>query len=308
MRRSNRVKWSELKIAIVVIFAFAFMLYASFTGGGTSIFEGKNFFVIYFDNVKGLTPGSPIWVRGIEVGNVKSIEFAKERNQIKVVGRVTKNVWDMIKTDASVKVSSIGLIGDKYLELDPGDPSLPTLENHGVVKAAEDDSEKIMGEGVSALENMNALSKQLKITLELINEGEGTIGKIFTDDSMYDNLDEALVAMKETMDGLNRNQDRAFASLEDGVASMRKLADALTDSSGTVGRLLYDSTLYTNMSSMTERFGSILAKIDSGQGTIGGFVNDDSVYENLHNLMARLENLLLDMEMNPKKYFKVSVF
>ncbi len=308
MRRSNRVKWSELKIAIVVIFAFAFMLYASFTGGGTSIFEGKNSFVVYYNDVKGLTAGSPIWVRGIEVGNVKSIEFARERNQIKVVGRVAKNVWDMIKVDASIKVSSVGFIGDKYLELDPGDPSLPTLENHGEVKANEADAAKIMGEGVSALENINTLSKQLSETLELINKGEGTIGKLFTDDSMFKNLNEALVSMRETMDGFNKNQDRAFTSLEDGVASMQKLTDAWTDSNGTVGRMLYDSSLYTNMANVTERFGSILAKVDSGQGTIGGFVNDDSVYENLHNLMARLENLLLDMEKNPKKYFKVSVF
>ncbi len=308
MRRSNRVKWSELKIAIVVIFAFSFMLYASFTGGGTSIFEGKKFFVVYFDDVKGLTPGSPVWVKGIEVGNVKSIKFANERNQIKVVGRVRNNVWELVKTDATVKVSSIGLIGDKYLALSPGDPTSPKLESNGVIQPASDETEKIVDEGVSALENMNALSKQLNTTLEIINSGEGTIGKLLKDDSMYDNMDAALASLKETLDGFNKNQERAFVSLEEGVASMTKLTKAWTDSSGTVGKLLYDSSLYTNLAIMSERFSSILAKVDSGQGTIGGFVNDDSVYENLHNLMARLENLLLDMETNPKKYFKVSVF
>ncbi len=308
MRRSNRVKWSELKIAIVVIFAFAFLLYASFTGGGTSVFEGKNFFVVYFDDVKGLTIGSPIWVKGIEVGNVKSIKFVNAENRIKVVGRVRKDVWEIVKTDATVKVSSVGLIGDKYLDLNPGDPTKPTLENHGEVKTSPDEVARVMSQGISAMENMNELSMKLNTTLTLINSGEGTIGKLLKDDSMYDNLNEALASMKETLDGFNKNQDRAFASLEEGVASMTKLADALTDSSGTVGRMLYDSSLYTNLATVTERFGSILTKVDSGQGTLGGFVNDESVYENLHTLMARLENLLLDMEKNPKKYFKVSVF
>jgi len=200
------------------------------------------------------------------------------------------------------------LIGDKYLDLNPGNPSSPTLVNHGEIQPTYADAEKLISEGTSAIKNMNALAEQLKTTLELINNGEGTVAKMFSDGALYDNLNETLVSMRKSLDGFNKNQDRAFSSLEDGVASFEKLTDALTDSSGTVGRMLYDSTMYTNLNTMTERLGSVLAKVDSGQGTMGAFVNDDRVYENLQDLMARMENLLLDMEKNPKKYFKVSVF
>lgn len=308
MRRSNKVKWSELWVGILVVFAFTLIMWASFTGGGTSVFEGKNSFVAFFNNVNGLTPGSPVWMQGVEVGNVRSISFDDATRKIRVEGRVSKDAWHLVRIDSKAKIGAIGLIGDKFIELYPGSAESAMLEPNGNVGVVEDDVDKMFREGSTALENMNKLFEDVAGVLTKLNSGEGTLGRLIADDSIYINLNGTLAELSSTLANFNENQDRAFASLEEGVESFSKISEAMTDSSGTMGRLLYDSSLYTNLTTVTSGLSEIVAKIDSGQGTLGALTNDDALYTKTHDLIARLENLLLDIETNPKKYFKVTVF
>ncbi|HSH00754.1 MAG TPA: MlaD family protein, partial [candidate division Zixibacteria bacterium] len=274
----------------------------------TSVFEKKETFVAFFESVDGLTPGSPVWLRGVEVGNVRSIKFDEERRKIKITCKVERGVWHLVTTDSKVKINSIGLIGDKYVQVEPGSPTAPVLEPNGELAVEETDAEKIFREGASALEGMNKLNVDLRKVMGMIADGEGTLGKIVADTMLYHNLNKTLSELNSTLATLNKNQERVFANLEDGVAAFERITDALTDSGGTIGRLMFDTTLYTNLTSLTTKLDGIIAKVDSGQGTIGGLVNDEQVYVKVRDLIARLENLILDMETNPKKYFKVSVF
>lgn len=308
MRRSNRVKWSEVKVGVLLLSAFAAAMGASFFGGGTSIFQSKTYFRAYFNSVNGLTIGSPVWMRGVEVGNVRSIKFDPETHKIEVIGKVTSGVWHMVTIDTKARISAIGLIGDKYVDLIPGPPGGPILAHNSAIEVIEDDVQKMFREGASALENLNALAEDFKTVLSRLVNGEGAIGKLLTDTLLYDNLNQTLSELSATLKSFNENQSRAFTSLDKGVESFEKLTNALTDSGGTFGRLLFDTTLYTDLTGMTGKLNRVLDKIESGEGTLGAAINDPAVYDGIKNLLARMENLLLDMETNPKKYFKVSVF
>ena len=82
-KKSTNIGWGNLKVGIVILIFVALMFWASFTGGGTSIFDSKGKFVSYFENVGGLVNGSPVWMSGVEVGNVKSIKFVNLAYKIK---------------------------------------------------------------------------------------------------------------------------------------------------------------------------------------------------------------------------------
>jgi len=64
-------------VGILIILAIVILMYVSMSGGGTSVFESKITFICYFDNVNGLVKGSPVWMGGVEVGNVVSLDFAQ---------------------------------------------------------------------------------------------------------------------------------------------------------------------------------------------------------------------------------------
>ena len=75
MKKTTSVKWGSLKVGLLLAFAVGVMLWASLSGAGTSIFDAKGKIVCYFGNVSGLVSGAPVWMAGVEVGNVKSIKF-----------------------------------------------------------------------------------------------------------------------------------------------------------------------------------------------------------------------------------------
>jgi len=133
MNRSIRVRWGSLKVGILLISAAAVLMWASLSGTGTSIFDSKDLFICYFNNVGGLLPGSPVWMSGVEVGNVKSIEFANldSLRQVKVVCRTKTSVWSHLNKDARVQLGTIGFLGDKYVEIIPGLSGAPPIKSGG---------------------------------------------------------------------------------------------------------------------------------------------------------------------------------
>jgi len=71
-----------------------------------------------FGSVTGLRPGSPVEVYGIEVGSVTSLEIDEQREMAVVGMRIEKGV--KVYDDSSATIKTAGLIGDKYVRIDPG--------------------------------------------------------------------------------------------------------------------------------------------------------------------------------------------
>ncbi len=311
MKRSNRVKWGEIKVGLVITAAIAALLWASFSGGGTSIFDDKVIYQAYFSNVNGLVSGAPVWISGVEVGNVASIQFVNidSARQILLKIRVLKKVQNMITTDAKVTIGTIGLLGDKYVEIIPGTLSKPMLVEGDVIQsttagdlsAVLDHSEDVVVEMKGLLGNLDTLTGR-------INNGEGTVGQLFRDDRLYSELTRLMASMTVLVDGLQKNQERIAGSIESVATNLDTITSRVEKNTGTIGKLLADPGLYNNLHSSTGRIDSILAKINNGEGTAGAVVNDAELYIEIKNLVVRIENLVTDIEQNPHKYFKFSVF
>ena len=62
MKRTVKVKWGEVRVGLLLVFAVTAVLWATFSGGGTSVLESKVRYMAYFDNVQGLVTGSPVWI------------------------------------------------------------------------------------------------------------------------------------------------------------------------------------------------------------------------------------------------------
>ena len=310
MRRSNRIKWSELKVGILVMFASGLLMWASLTGGGTSIFDSKKGFRTYFRNINGLTVGSPVWVAGVEVGNVRTISFVNidSMKRIEIMAMAQTTVWDILTTSSKVRIGSVGLIGDKYLELIPGVATDPILVEGAVIESIEDDVGAIFRKSNEAIDNMNELSRSVQKLLSKINRGEGTLGRLAQDDSLYIRFNRVLEALSSNLRKFEGQQDKAFASIDRSARSIEKLTTAMTDTTGSVGRMIADSSLYVNLTNTLDELHRVIAKIDEGKGSVGALVNDQELYGNTKDLVARLESLLSDIQKNPRKYFKFSVF
>jgi phospholipid/cholesterol/gamma-HCH transport system substrate-binding protein len=311
MKRSIRVPFANLKVGLLLTFGLAMTLWASFSGGGTSIFEGKNEYITYFRNVAGLLKGSPVWMAGVEVGNVKSIEFVNldSLRQIEVRFRVAGNVQRMMTTGTEVQLGTIGFLGDKYIEVVPGTPGAALIPPGSVILPRDvGEASAMFKEGQEAIQDVRSLTGGLDTLLKRMNRGEGTLGKLSVDSALYINMTKLMSSLTLLASDLQKNQERIVSSLEKTSNSVSTLADKVNQGEGTLAKLISDPALYNNLASTTSQLDSISSKLNAAKGSLGLMVNDSAMYVQMVDLLARVNTLVTDIQADPRKYFKFSVF
>ena len=311
MHRSVTMKWGSVPVGAVIMVAIAILMYSSMTGGGTSIFESKISFVCYFQNVNGLVKGSPVWMSGVEVGNVTSIEFAEvdSPREVRVVCKVTKKVHRYLNADTRVELGTIGLVGDKYVEVVPGTKGAKPIESMTIIEVQDVGSAPAMFKaGQDAAERAGELVGNLDTFLGRLNAGEGTLGQLTTNDEVYKHLSVLLTNLSKLTADLQQNQEALISSVKNMSNSVGDLAAQVNENQGTLGKLITEPELYDNLNATSARLDSILTKIDMADGNLGLLVNDTGLYVELTNLLVRANDLISDIQENPRDYFKFSVF
>jgi phospholipid/cholesterol/gamma-HCH transport system substrate-binding protein len=311
MQRSIKVRWGALKVGAILVIAIAMLFWASLSGGGTSIFESKKLFSCYFKNVNGLISGSPVWMSGVEVGNVKSVKFVNidSVKQVEVTFRVKNEATPMMTIGAGVQLGTIGFLGDKYVEIVPGPKGTPLHNELDVIPTFDvGDASAMFKAGEHALAKTGSLVGHLDTVLNRMSRGEGTLGQLSTNDKLYREMADLASSLTKLSDGLSRNQERLTGSIEKSSNAIDKLVDKIDRSEGTVGGLMNDRALYNNLASTTARLDSIAMKLNGQSGSAGMIVNDTMLYSEVTDLVSRISSLVADMEKHPGKYFKFSVF
>jgi phospholipid/cholesterol/gamma-HCH transport system substrate-binding protein len=311
MKRTVKVKWGEIRVGLLLVFAVTAVLWATFSGGGTSVLESKVKYMAYFTNVQGLVTGSPVWIAGVEVGNVYSIEFVNydSTDQIQVKFRILKSVQNMITSDALAQIGTIGLIGDKYVEIIPGSLDKPVLAEGSAIQSTRPaDITQAFASGQEAMESTRQLADNLNDITRRIRRGEGSLGKAFVYDTLYNEVTKLVAALTILVKDMQSTQGKVVASIDNIAANLDGIVDKVNSNQGTLGKIISDPSVFNNLHSSTGRIDSILARLSQGDGTAGAILTDDDLYVQTKNLIVRIENLVADIEKNPRKYFKFSVF
>ncbi len=311
MQRSIRVRWGNLKVGILLVIAFGVLMWASLSGTGTSIFQPKGIFVVYFANVNGLLPGAPVWMSGVEVGNVKSIEFVNldSVKVVKVICRAKKSIWNQLTPGTVVQLGTIGFLGDKYVEIIPSlKPGEPLAEGDELPIRDAGSAERLFKEGEEAMAEAGSIMSNLDSIMMRINRGEGSLGKIATQDEFYVQMTKLMTNLTGLTGDLQKNQERIVSSIEKTSKAMSGISEKVDNNTGSIGRMVNDPQLYDNLAATTARLDTIMTKLNNSQGSMGLLVNDTLLYVEVTNLLSRLNNLVTDIEKNPRKYLKFSVF
>ena len=311
MKRSGRVPWVEVRVGIVILFAFAVLSWAAFNGTGMTMFEKSNELHAYFDDVSGLVNGSPVWLGGIEVGNVTTIEFVEVGGvgRVHVAFKINEDAWSLVSDQSKVAVSTMGLMGDKYVSV-----TVRTAEQGPATPGATLPT-NLAGDMTSTFASVPGLMDTLKLTLAHLNttlarieSGEGLLGRLTTNSAMTYEIDSLVVASKLAMRELVGTQRRLVNAMETVAGSFDTLSHDMLHGEGTLSKLVYDSSLYVGLRNVTKRSDSLLAKWETGPGTMGKLSSDSMLYVEVRDLVADTRGLIDDIMANPKKYFKFSVF
>jgi len=121
----------ETIVGIFIVFGLLCIGYMTIKLGHVSLLGDDSYSLIArFTSVTGLRVGNPVDILGIEVGKVELITMDQENQKAIVEIKIKKNI--KIYDDAIASIKTEGLIGDRYLSIDPGGAGA-LLGNHGTI-------------------------------------------------------------------------------------------------------------------------------------------------------------------------------
>ena len=266
-----------------------------------------------FDNLATLTPGAEVRLAGVRIGSVTRTEL------IDGMGVATLEINEdvMIPTDSVARVAMASLLGQNYIEIDYGQSTQATPDGATIATAASADINAIMsqvqelgeeltslaegfqglgefgGEDLTSLlrnanelvvnnrENVDVTLTNLREITDRLNRGEGTLGRLLTDDSVYLELESAIGAIEE-----------AAGEAQTLMADTRDLLTRVEAGEGTIGRLLNDDTAARELEVALTNLREFSETLSNGEGTIGRLLNDDELYRELQSLLTRADQAL----------------
>jgi phospholipid/cholesterol/gamma-HCH transport system substrate-binding protein len=170
------------------------------------------------------------------------------------------------------------------------------------------DPAAMMNKAKSMADTLSLLIGNLNSVGRSLAHGKGTLGKFSQDDRLYEQMVTLSEEATKLTERMNQNQERVSDRLLSLTTTLDSLAYQMRYGNGTVARLMTSDELHQKLVSGTARLDSILAIVESGKGTFGRMVADTTLYDDTRALVASMKRLMAEIEKNPKKYFKFSVF
>ncbi|MDW8066041.1 MAG: MlaD family protein [Aquificaceae bacterium] len=302
---------NEVKVGILVLlfaFGFAFLV---LTFGEVPFFRpAVKTYRAYFDNVAGLGVGAEVRVAGIKSGKVRSLSFKKDK--VEVVFELNKDVT--LYKDAQADIGTLGLMGDKYLNIHPGSPQAGLLEDGGIVQKTLGyaDTDKLIKDMTNASEHIRVMVETFRLilsenredirrvvqNLELLTHNLNLIATenrqalrsaIHNINLLVYNLNRTLPQAVESIDRLAKDLDHIAVEnrqdIRDTVANLRQLSQDLKTTFPELSRNLRE--LSSNLNALV---------VENRQDIRTATGNLSELTNNLKESSSRLNRILAHIE------------
>lgn len=298
---------SSIKIGLVVTTALFLMFFGIVN---SECFNrnliGKTSMYLRVPDAKGLRKGAAVWLQGIEVGRVGAIELQPEAVFVKI--EINGSSLSLLHKDATASILSMGLLGDKYVELGRGTFSRPALHKGDTIAGfAVPGFDNVIAASATSAQTIGAFVSRLDTLIRAVQAGKGTLGALIQDSSLYRDVRSATGVIAA-----------ATSRYERGNGSLK--------------RFIEDDSLYSQMLKVTRQLSELQLLIAQGDGTISRLINNPKLYQNadsaalrfrgladslmqsnsqfatsLSETVARLNEILEEFKKDPSKYFNLQL-
>jgi phospholipid/cholesterol/gamma-HCH transport system substrate-binding protein len=298
MPRTRSLAWAELKIGILTLFAIVMAMTLIFLLSG----EGGFFWERYslktvFPNAAGLKSGAPVRVAGVEVGSVSEVDLVGD--QVEVVMELNRDYQSQVRTTSRASLGSVSLLGEAAVDITASSQGTPIPE-WGYVPS---------GPPVGSLTEVATKAtegiEELTVILQDIRGGRGTIGRLFSDDALYNEMNALVGAAENVVQNVNRGRGTlgrlatnptAAQALETSLQNFEKITARIRAGEGSLGRFLTDDAFARSLTSTTTNLDAITGRISRGEGTAGKLLTDRELYDRLASMSDRLDRVMAGLQ------------
>jgi phospholipid/cholesterol/gamma-HCH transport system substrate-binding protein len=227
----------ELKVGVFVMVGTGLVMGAILIlGGKSSVFTSVSHYQTHFAKIDGLISGAKVGMGGLQVGTVSSVEFDGKNRDIEVKFTVEKQYAEYIRKDSTVEIVTQGVLGDKYLSVNAGDPSSPLVENGGeVTQGANKD-----------LSQLFSSSEKLMLQLTSTTESLDRILSAFNRSNRADQFFQGLAGTSKNMGELTGKLNDEFSQvkIKSAINHLNSILQKVDQGQGSLGAFINDPGLY----------------------------------------------------------------
>ena len=291
MKLSYEIKTAILVLSGIVLFIVGFSYLKS-----NDVFVSDRVFYAVYDDVEGVSNGTPVTISGFNVGSVQDIKFYKNTSKLLLKFRVEN---DFIFSKNSVaQIYETGLIGGKALSVIPkygeelaknGDtlkssiaPGLTELVNDKLSPLQEKIESMVVSADSVLLSLNSVLNNEAKLEIQSsITNFSSTVADL---KSSASTLDEMLNTNKNQINNIISNVNETSNEL----SNLSIVVDNLTQSSNSIEK--------------------IVNEISNGDGSLNKLIFEDDLINSLDAASKNINLLIKDLRLNPKRYVHFSLF
>ena len=286
----------EIRVGLLILFAAAvFVVGVLMIGEKGSLFVRKTRYYVEFESVSGLQLGSTVELDGVGVGKVEEIELPRDpaRHQIRVWVSVDRRYEHRLRA-ASVgttpvargadeapaasqaSLRTLGLLGDKFLEISSGSELLPVIPEEGQIPSAKPtDVDALLASGEDVVGNVVQISHSLNNILSRVEKGQGIVGELTSDSESGRQLKGSLLST---------------------LATLNRVAGSLEHGKGPLPRLINDTEMAERLNGSLAKLDTLLAQAQSGPGVLPALLNDPSERAKLDSILGNINGASRDLQ------------
>ena len=298
MKLSYEIKTGILVLTGIILFIIGFSYLKS-----NDVFITDRIFYAVYDDVEGVSKGTPVTISGFNVGSVQDIEFYKNSSKLLLKFRV-ENEFNF-SSESIAQIYETGLIGGKAVAVIPkygnelarsGDtlqsdiaPGLTELVNDRL-SPLQDKIESMVVSADSVLISLNAvLNTEAKLEIQ----------------STIENFSSTVADLKTSAGTLDKILDNNKNQINNIISNVNQTSNELAGLSGSFSDL---SIVISNLSESSENIDKIISEISEGEGSLNKLVFDDALINSLDAASKNINLLIKDLRLNPKRYVHFSLF
>ncbi len=306
MPSQKQLKWSQLRVGLTILFASVTLMVLIFLMSGTAgILTSKIVIKSYFDNASGLRVGAPVRLQGVDIGNVTGIRVVREKDKqltpVEVTMKVSTKYSFNLRRDSLASLETAGVLGETFVDIDSSLAKGPAAQNGDTLAIREHpDLQDVVRASQGTLQNMDALLKRLDRIVAFVESGQGSIGKLIYDPTLYNRFATTVSEFQSIVDQVKSGKgslgqlianDEMYHKAVATVDNLNTLIDELQQGKGTAGKFLKDPTLYNNANETIANVKKLTEDVNAGKGALGKFTRDEEFANKLQNTINKLSAL-----------------
>jgi phospholipid/cholesterol/gamma-HCH transport system substrate-binding protein len=293
---------TEIQVGITVLAAIVIVIMGVTWLKELSLARKVRTWTVTFPQTGGLAASDEVRVNGIRKGTVAAMDLAGDHVVIKLA--LATDV--QLTSTSRVAISNVGLMGEKVVAISLREGGRPLGERDTIPGEFEQGVPEVMaelGKSVGAISSIARQLQKLAITLDKEGDFRHTV-KNFDDTSEELKLavQENRVLLRRTLEDFSSAARTTRGLTTDREADLKHTLDQFSQAADNMNRLS------GRLDSLRATLQQVAGKVDRGEGTLGRLVNDDSLYTQVRATTVSLQALIDDIKKNPKKYVHVSVF